>query len=502
MENFENKKITFAKNLNKLNFNSTISMPIDANVNIKTILDINTYLFDDNVECGSGKAILSGKIGVKVLYIDTDNISNTLSYSQNFSETFMDNSITSDCFINATKSQIVNNILSSEGTLKINCDITISPILYLNINLNNQIENADNLIIKKNELSATTISAIVDKKIDYTTSFETKASISKILSHNSYFVETNSVSQNGMVVVEGKIYSTLLFETIRDDETKIVELKDTFNTKFNIEADGITPNCYLDMSISLDKSQETLSTESEDDGNYIFITNKIRAVIVATEDTKIELIDDAFSINNEVELHLANREYFKTSNKYYLHDTVSGDITLLDSETAIDELISNLNICAEATSYYLKDNNLQIEGIITSQLTYIDENKDYRQKPCEIPFILNTKLNLVELNCTHIELSIEDCKCRVKRGTIIELEYVLDCNVINYTKEIKEIVDNITIGKNIDYSNYDYQIYLTKPNETLWELCKRIKITMEDILNYNPDLPNIMTGDEKVVIKR
>lgn len=502
MENLENTKITFAKNLSKINFNTTISMPIDTNVNIKTILDINSYLFDESVECGSGKAVVTGKIGIKVLYIDTDNMTNTISYSQNFSETFVDSSITTDCYINIMNSHLSNNILSHDGTLKINCDVNISPILYLNLSMNNNLSQVDNLIVKKNELVATTIASTIDKRIDYTTSFETKDEITKILSHNAYFVETNSSCQNGMVVVEGKIYSSILFETTRDDETKIVELKDTFNTIFNIEADTVSADCTLDISLKLDKSQEVISTETEDDGQVILITNKIRAVGVAIKEISAEVIDDAFSTNNEVDLHMSSREYYKVGTKSYVNDNVSGDITLLDSESAIDQLISNLNINPEITNYYLKDDYLHLEGIITSHLTYIDENKEYQQKVCEIPFITNTKLALDNLYCLHAEINVEDCKCRVKRGTIIELEYNIDCTVINYIKETKEIVDNISIGKNLDFSQYDYQIYLAKPNETLWELCKRICITEEDLLSCNPDLPSLLNGNERIIIRR
>ena len=51
-----NNKISYAKNLNKQNFSVSVSMPIDNNVNIKTILEIDSYMFDERVECGNGKS--------------------------------------------------------------------------------------------------------------------------------------------------------------------------------------------------------------------------------------------------------------------------------------------------------------------------------------------------------------------------------------------------------------------------------------------------------------
>ncbi|MFQ6752606.1 MAG: DUF3794 domain-containing protein [Clostridia bacterium] len=502
MENSDNLKITFAKNLTNINLNTTISIPIDANVNIKTILDINSYLYDESVECGNGKAIINGKIGIKVVYIDTDNITNTISNSQSFSETFLDNAITSDCYINVMHSSMSNNILSSDGILKINCDISISPIMYVNIGTHSNITNLDNMILKKSEITTTSISNVIDKRIDYTTNFETKDNISKILEHNAYFTQSNIVAQNGMAIIEGKLYSTLLFETIRNDEPKVLELKDCFNVKFNIELEDLSMDSELDLSVRVDPANESISTETEDDNNIIIVTNKLRIAGVAIKYITIDIVDDAFSTDYDVDLNITSRDYFKLSNKEYIKETISNEISLSNDENAIEELISNLNIVPEITNRYLKDNILYLEGIITSHLVYIDENMDKRQKICEIPFIINTKISMTELNCIHTDINVEDCKCKVKRGTIIELEYLLDISICSYIKESKEQVDNISLGKNLDFSQYDYQIYLAKPNETLWELCKRIKITPDNLKLCNPNLPDIMLGGEKVIIKR
>ena len=95
-------KTSLTKTLNKLSFNSNFSMNVDSNANIKNILDVESYLYDLKAEAGSGKAVVSGKLGVKVLYIDTDNITNTLTDSQTINETLVDPSITADAYINVS----------------------------------------------------------------------------------------------------------------------------------------------------------------------------------------------------------------------------------------------------------------------------------------------------------------------------------------------------------------------------------------------------------------
>ena len=64
------------------------------------------------------------------------------------------------------------------------------------------------------------------------------------------------------------------------------------------------------------------------------------------------------------------------------------------------------------------------------------------------------------------------------------------------------MVDNVKIGKPLDFSNYDYQIYIAKPDETMWDLCKRTKCSLESVLSQNPNISNNFLGGERVIIKR
>ncbi|MBO5954876.1 MAG: hypothetical protein J6Q13_02785, partial [Clostridia bacterium] len=148
----EKMKIAFKKSLNKFNFSSTMSVAIDSNVNIKTILNTHAYLYDEKIECGNGKAILTGRIGLKVLYIDTDGISNTITDSQAISENLIDTALTSDSFVAISNRTIVASVLSSDGVLKVSCDISLEPVMFMNIPISNNYQQDENTICKKSEL--------------------------------------------------------------------------------------------------------------------------------------------------------------------------------------------------------------------------------------------------------------------------------------------------------------------------------------------------------------
>jgi len=64
MEENITTKTSLTKNLNKLSWTSVVALNVDANANIKTVLDTESYLYDIKVEAGSGKAVVSGRLGV------------------------------------------------------------------------------------------------------------------------------------------------------------------------------------------------------------------------------------------------------------------------------------------------------------------------------------------------------------------------------------------------------------------------------------------------------
>lgn len=501
-ENEKMVQISYAKNMNKFNFNSTVNIQIDNNANIKTVLDINSYIFDQKVECGNGKAIISGKIGIKVLYLDLDNMTNIVTESTSFSETYLDNSITSATYLNMSNATIINNILSTDNNLKINCEVSINPVAYLNLALTPNLSSQEMLITKKSEVLTHSISKVINTHFEHTSSLETKDNISKILCHNSYFCPEKITPEEGLAVVEGKMISYILYETTHNEDVVIKEMRETSNLKYDIEINSLSKESILDLSFILDKSNEEISTEMEDENNVVLIKNKIQVCGIALKNVSIDIVDDVYSTESEIEASTVKREYTKRAETISVAEITSNEITLTNDEPAIDEVVSNLGITPEITNTYIKDGNVFVEGIVSSNLTYIDETKEFKHKQVEIPFIINTKINAETLGCVHNEIYVVDAKVKVKRGTIIEMEYSLFINLSLYEKETHDMVDNFTIGKPLDFSKYDFQIFLAKAGETMWDLCKRIKISPDDIHKYNKDLPLIMQGGEKVIIKR
>lgn len=498
MENKTNK-IGYIKNLDKQNFSTSLNIAIDNNVTIKNILEVNSYIYDEKLDCGNGKAIFTGKIGVKVIYIDVDNMTNTITESCPFNETFVDSAITSDCYINL-ESKVVNQVVSKDAPLKINLEVSYSPIIYLNLKINTEL-NTENLFTKTKEIETNEIHSFIDTSFDYTTNLETKDSITKILDYNCYFACENITQTEDKVVVDGKLYSTLLYETTHNGENVIKKLSETNTIKSELNLPNLS-ECNLDINFTVDKSKEIIETDFEDNLSTITITHKIKAKGVALKPINFEVVEDLYSTLNEIEPSHSKRDFNKIKTCKSIVENITNETQLTEEESAIDEVVANLNIVPEITNRYVKDNCLYIEGVISSTIVYLDEFREYKQKNIELPFIVNTKIELEKLDSVHLTVTVLDTRVKAKRGTILEVEYSTQFNICVYENLQVDLIDNITIKSPYDFSAYDYQIYLAKPMETMWELAKRIKISPDELLKYNKDLPLIMEGKEKIIVKR
>lgn len=502
MDEHNNLQIAYIKKLTNKSFNSTFSIAIDANVNIKTILNTDCKILCEKVECTNGKAIVSGKLVLKVTYIDTDNQTTTIQESQSFSENLTDNSLTSNCFLNVLNNFSNCEILSTDGVLKVDCKLTLCPVMYLNLAFNNNLDLDDKCICKKSTLNTKSFSSFINTSFDYTTNYEIKEKVNKILCYSVHFTPTDYNAHENTITVEGKLYTNLIYEATDNDETVIKEVCETFNVKTDVNADGVSAENELDLTFKAHSLNEQTEIEIEDDSSVITVTNQIYVCGASLNPVEIEIVKDLFCVEKEVELSLTNREYVCSLEKTSLTETVASETSLQKDEPAIDVVISNTILNYEILNVYIKDENVYCEGLVYSNLIFIDENKNYGNKVMECPFVINTKHPSSEIKNGNIQLSVMDCKTRVKRGIVIEIEYTLQISYCNLTSNSEEIVSNITFGKQLDFSMYDYQIFIAKPSETKWDICKRIKTFPDELNKLNPNLPDIFEGGEKIIIKR
>lgn len=502
MEENNGLRIAHVANLPSLNIKTQITLPIDSNANIKQVLSVTSCLIDTQIEPSFNKAIIKGKLGVKAVYLDTDNMFNTVSDSISFSETLSSESITADCQISVVGSQFICNFDADDRSLKIYIDGSIDTLCNLNSGLKLLSQTSDELICRKSSLQACTCVGQISRNVDYSFAFNIDCKINKILSYDSKVILNDCKCYDGYMVVSGDIINWLTYETNGETGCCIKVFSNSTTFKSEVEAKNCDTDCLADICCTIDQTNTQISPEITDSGTTFSFDYAIQVNGFIYKNVNMDIIEDVYSIDSEIEI--VNNKYMicKKSSFFKTSETVDSEITLAD-EISIDEMLGVVDCSANIVQHNIKDEHITLEGVINGNLLYLDENKEIRHLPTQVPYTISLKQENAENVCgIRLNVTPANCKCKIKRGNTLILDYEVCISGCLYCQTQVELIESIKYGKPIEYGDIAFQICIAHPNENMWDLCKRLHTTQEQLSSSNRDLPNSFVGGEKVIVYR
>ena len=495
-------KIAHTANLPTLNIKSQLNINIDSNTHIKQVLNIETCLIDAQIEPMLNKALVKGTIGVKAIYVDTDNMFNTLSDTASFSETINSDYLTADCQINIINSQFVAEFFNDDKTLHLTIDGSIDCFCNLNTGLNAFNSSSDALITKKSVLSTYCCMQTINKTTNYDYDFKLDAKISKMLSCDSKIIVEEAKCYEGYILLSGQIVNTIIYD-VEGDGNNIIKIN-TNQTPFKceVEANGCDNECVADVNAHINLNSTQITTDIGENDTKFNIEYCIVVNGYIYKNINIDVIEDAYSLNNSVELVRNGYSLCKKMPYFKVNESVDSEITLAD-ELNIEEILGMVNTSASITQHSIKDNGIIVEGVVNGTLLYWDENREIKQLATQLPYSVNIKQEFTEQVCG-LNMSVKpiSCKCKIKRGNTLMIDYEMCFAGSAYTQTQVELIDNVKYGKTLDYGDIAFQIYIAHPNESAWDLCKRLHITQEQLIEYNKEAPTTYVGGEKIVVYR
>ena len=255
-----NQNYVNTTNLPTLNFKTQTNLNIDSNAHIKQVLNIEACLIDYTIEPMQHKALIKGNIGIKAIYIDTDNMFNTLADTISFSETINSDTLDSDCQINIIGSQFLSEFDNDEKTLRIEIDGAIDCFCNSNMNINIFNPASNGLISKKSMLSACSCLQKINKSVNFDFRFRLDDKVNKILSYDSKAIIEDCKCYDGYVLINGQIINNISYE-IEGDINVIKIYNNSTPFKCEVEASNCDNNCMADMYAYINLNTTQITTD-------------------------------------------------------------------------------------------------------------------------------------------------------------------------------------------------------------------------------------------------
>lgn len=294
--------------------------------------------------------------------------------------------------------------------------------------------------------------------------------IAEVLSSKVTYKDIETKISYNKILVKSDVVIKSLYLT---DDGRIVALKNVYPIMGFIEMEGVNEESIVIPSIENNNSIINLMN------NSINLDIEVKIDVKVYEDKQINLIEDMYSLNGNLNFKKDNMKITKNMSVNYGKQSFSaqgenvGDGSIIDIDSKVIDLqtsIVNTHILAEAE---IETKILFLSGGIQSKVVHNKTNFEINGLNIDSNSMINMKINISNENYN------------VMTGGNIELKMDLDYMIEICDVENLEIINEAKVEEGEDKNPYNMVVYFANKNESLWDISKKFKTTEEKIIEEN-----------------
>ncbi|MBR4406758.1 MAG: hypothetical protein IKT27_00390 [Clostridia bacterium] len=451
----------------------------------------------DNAEPMTKELSYSGKAIFEVQYLDTENKAKKYVNTVPFLNKFIHESISPSVKVSLVPK--VSNIEVDSISEKINAVVNLEATIY-NIGEIEVITGGDdNLCIQTSEEFTESLlkedCTIFNEEI----TVDITEKMSNVLGVKSCVIVKDVIPNKDFFTVEGEVQTVVKYINSGDEIDRVETMNFSENFRREIEVVGLTNEGKVDVCahIKYDAYKYDVNRET----NKIDIVAPINICFKAFDKMQVNVANDLFSITHA--LSVVTNSYSKTEMQTpeYFEAKVEGSISIEDTQPRIDKIIGFSNANLNVTNFYVQDGVFVVEGIVSFDIAYLnDEMGNVITTHIEIPFSINTKLQIDNDAVLFPQIDLADVEVTARRGREIYLDAKLK-SLVNYAKKVNgAVITNAEQGEMYDEKKYAIEIYFGKKGDDLWDIARELRIKPETISIQNPNLILPLEQNENVVV--
>lgn len=342
-----------------------------------------------------------------------------------------------------------------------------------------------NVIDVKNE--------VIDAKEDIIIP-DTTPQIGEILQVSTNISNTDYKVSYNKILVKGDVNLEILYLEANNIDNGVI-----YNTSIPftgmIEFENIKEDYRFDISYNLRNLEITLG-----ENGIINVSMEVNVDAIMFEENKVEYVNDFYSTKNK--LNYDKTEVAVIKNK----ELIEKQITLKENIGSIDDnnKIISYKIDTNHLNTKITGNNLYVDGPL--KITVVFQNNDNKMLESKtFDLLVNSNLNLgkeIDEKNTNIDITVLNKSVLLQNGNV-EADVVL-----NVALDVQNVDKVIVIGnieeESINPDEFDSMyMYIVKKGDTLWDIAKKYKTTVDKIANINNivDENKIDIGQKLLIIR-
>lgn len=463
----------------------------DIKPDIVKIINSNGNAYIYKKELTTGRIRIDGNIDIRVIYLADNGDTRSIQTTLNFIENIDDSNIAEDMMydynlkivnieakiLNERKISIISNIevngiLKKIEEIEIIDDISeIKDVERLEDNVNvmnfvglnsSKTTLKENIKINEND----EIAEILKIDIDILNP-ETKISYNKVLAKAETEVKIMYLTEDDRINVVTEnfpVMSFIDFENIKEEQ-----------------------DCKIDYKI-----KNMLVTQNSKEQHTILVQVEFDVSCEIFEKRNLSIIKDIYGTKNNIKC----KKCLKNLN--ICTDANDTNKINLEEKVFIEDISKIINVECNPRILERKEANNMInyQGEVSTIILYEVENKTgLCSKEIKIPFVFKKEKNTqIDIRIKNKEVSLSNENVNIQ----IQLEEI---EMLQKVKQL-ELIEEINIEEDNNEETYSMIVYFVKPEDTLWNIGKRFKVSVEQICKYNNiENSNIIPGNKLYIIR-
>ena len=475
----------------------------DVKPDILNAINTNGTVCVYKKEIMDGKVRLDGSINLYIMYLPDNesdcvrsiNTSLDFTHIMDIEEARENMTFEDDILIKSIECRVLNG-----RKVNIKANMSISVKLYSNesIEIISEIENNPDMQLLNNTFEVNSMLGRGTTKVyaKENISIDNIDEVAEIMKMNLNISNKDIKISYNKVLAKADLNVKIMYLT---EDNRINVAKSQIPIMGFVDIPNVSEENICDTRYSI---KNVVLKPNNNETHGIYIEAQIELTCSAYEKKEMNIIQDLYSPEKEVKFK--QREIKAMTGKENIKDLVQINEQVQIPEiighrlydVEVNPMITSENILNDKIVY---DGNVELKFMFESETTAMIDIKTI-----ELPFNLSTDVKKIDKQSnlsTNISASTQDF--------IIGQNGNIDCRV-NLEFEISvsksrtvNIIEDLNIEESTIEKNYSMVIYFVKQGDTLWEIAKKFRSTVEDITEVNgiEDVNKIKIGQQLFIPK-
>ncbi len=466
-------------NIDMQNIAKVLSLAVDAKCSSQDVYD--------------GYAQIGGRTNFRLCYLDREGTPRGVDYNADFTVR-VDGEFMADDSINCVIKVVESDVQATDS-------LVLSAVLEVSVCAQRREEiealvSADQCYKTQRQIYLPTFLGAKTTSAPFDDEQDVGGEISSVLGLNVNCSVKRAEAIDGGVLAEAAIYAVVTY--VEGDTIKQRDFKITVEEEVNL--DGVQAGDSICVQACVKSSKIILQGVTDD--NVIRVEGELQFKIQAFRCSQIDVIDDMFTLTNEVTVKRESKNYVCFDGCGFFSESVTGTAVLGDNRAPVlDVNALPYARCYTSKAYVDDDGKLAVEGIVNTDVVYTDEN-GYNSVRTEIPFALSISSQQPFSKTVRVCCSVESISAKPRREREIDIDMRLGIEVCGYSDVTAEYISEVEVGEEKPQNRSAMSLYIANGGDELLDLCKALTAMPEDILAQNPDLKFPLSEGDRVLFFR